>query len=409
MKAETLVRRLAILVVGGLITLAAACADEPVAPTSDEAAAPRQLAGAAGAEEEIFGLVYNNKVRITAASLTVTLQEVAGTGACIHHFTTGTPTCLGSQTMRVNPTGIRPGQTTIMWGWYNNLDTDTNPCRSGELDHSERHDENPRDGIPDSGDEKHCIKPGVYKVTLTSGSTTITRTVDHRLVKGTMGNGKAIEDPTVTHPGASNFKDTIVHLDVAAGASYALQQLDSIDIDNPQSTPTQEFAPGDTAVATNVPIRVNSRATTPQWDSNASIGRLLARVYWDRAQNPTVRTEHWNPDQVVRTHPYTQSRTFEVRVEATTPNRTTDTGTISSRARKVVVTAPVASVTVSPPFATITTQNGTKTLTATLRDAAGNILTGRPISWSSSNTTVATVSGSGGTATVTGKANGTAT
>ncbi|MGH7572668.1 MAG: Ig-like domain-containing protein, partial [Gemmatimonadota bacterium] len=392
-----------------LAGLSAACTDEPVAPQPEESSATHRLAGAAGSEEEIFGLVYNNKVRITAASLTVTLEAIAGTGACIHHFTTGTPACLGSQTMRVNPTGIRPGQTTIMWGWYNNLDTDTNPCRSGELDPSERHDENPRDGIPDSGTEKHCVKPGVYRVTLTSGSTSITRTVDHRLVKGNMGNGKAIEDPIVAHPGASNFKDTIVYLDVASGASYALQQLDSIDIDNPQSTPTQEFAPGDTAVATNVRVRINSRVTTPLWDSNASIGRLLARVYWDRAQNPNDRTEHWNPDQVVRTHPYTQSRTFEVRVEATTPNRTNDTGTVSTRARKLIVSASVASVTVSPAFAPITTQNGTVTLSAVLRDAAGNILTGRPISWSSSNTTVATVSGSGGTATVTGKANGTAT
>jgi len=49
------------------------------------------------------------------------------------------------------------------------------------------------------------------------------------------------------------------------------------------------------------------------------------------------------------------------------------------------------------------------TLTATLRDANGNILTGRTVSWSSSNTTVATVAGSGTSATVTGKSNGTAT
>ena len=334
MKAETLVRRLAILVAGGLAALAAACADEPVAPASDEGTA-RELSGAAAPEEEIFGLVYNNKSRITSTGYVVKLQEVSGTGACIYHYTSGTPTCLGSQTMQVNPTGIRPGATQIMWGWYNNLDTDQNPCNNGS--HAERHDEN-LDGQPDPGTEKHCVKPGKYIVTLQNGSTLRTRHIDHRLVNGQMGNGKAIEDTTVTSPGASNFKDTIVHFDVVSGASYALQKLDSIAIDNPQ-TPL-EFGPGDSVVTTNVPVRVNSEVTTPVWDTSASIGRLLARVYWDRAQNPDIKSDHWNPDQVVRTHPYSAVDTFEVRIEATTPNKGSDAGTISSKARKVIAQPP---------------------------------------------------------------------
>ncbi len=56
--------------------------------------------------------------------------------------------------------------------------------------------------------------------------------------------------------------------------------------------------------------------------------------------------------------------------------------------------APVASVTVSP--AQITVEVGsTAQLTAQTRDAAGNVLTGRTVSWSSSNASVATVDGSG--------------
>ncbi|PYP65695.1 MAG: Ig domain-containing protein, partial [Gemmatimonadetes bacterium] len=66
---------------------------------------------------------------------------------------------------------------------------------------------------------------------------------------------------------------------------------------------------------------------------------------------------------------------------------------------------PVASVTVTPASATIGT-NGTVQLTATLKDANGTTLTGRTVTWTSSNTGAATVSGSG---LVTGVAVGSAT
>src|SRR5439155_997047 len=56
--------------------------------------------------------------------------------------------------------------------------------------------------------------------------------------------------------------------------------------------------------------------------------------------------------------------------------------------------APVASVTVTPASASVPT-GLTFQLTATLKDANGNTLTGRTVTWASSNTAVATVSGSG--------------
>ena len=67
--------------------------------------------------------------------------------------------------------------------------------------------------------------------------------------------------------------------------------------------------------------------------------------------------------------------------------------------------APVASVAVTAP-GTVLDIGQTSQLTVTLRDAAGNVLTGRTISYASSNTTVATVSPS---ALVTARAGGTAT
>lgn len=72
---------------------------------------------------------------------------------------------------------------------------------------------------------------------------------------------------------------------------------------------------------------------------------------------------------------------------------------------------PVATVTIAPTAASIQAGQGT-TLAATLRDVNGNVLTGRTVSWSSSNTAIATVangavSGVGqGTATITATSEG---
>jgi uncharacterized protein YjdB len=57
-------------------------------------------------------------------------------------------------------------------------------------------------------------------------------------------------------------------------------------------------------------------------------------------------------------------------------------------------TAPVASVTVSPASVSLVV-GGTQALTATLRDANGNILTGRTVTWVSSAPLVASVTGGG--------------
>jgi len=79
----------------------------------------------------------------------------------------------------------------------------------------------------------------------------------------------------------------------------------------------------------------------------------------------------------------------------------------------VTVTAiPVASVTVDPTTVSLTT-GGTQQITATPRDAQGNALAGRVVTWESQNTNVATVSAAGvitavapGTTTVTATSEG---
>jgi uncharacterized protein YjdB len=72
-----------------------------------------------------------------------------------------------------------------------------------------------------------------------------------------------------------------------------------------------------------------------------------------------------------------------------------DDGTlIRGTASITVLRTPVASVTVSPAAATLAI-GGTQQLVATLKNAAGNTLSGRTVSWSSANASVATVSSTG--------------
>src|SRR5437870_9148031 len=66
----------------------------------------------------------------------------------------------------------------------------------------------------------------------------------------------------------------------------------------------------------------------------------------------------------------------------------------SGTASITVSGVPVASVTVNPPSASAPAGQ-TVQLSAALRDANGNILTGRSVTWASNNTPVATVTGTG--------------
>src|SRR5213076_3051662 len=102
-------------------------------------------------------------------------------------------------------------------------------------------------------------------------------------------------------------------------------------------------------------------------------------------------------------------------VSGVTPGSATITATSEGKSgtSSISVTpVPVASVDVTP--ATASVQAGqTVQLTATPRDAGGNPLSGRTVTWSSSNTAVATVSNSGlvsgvtpGTATITATSEG---
>jgi uncharacterized protein YjdB len=67
---------------------------------------------------------------------------------------------------------------------------------------------------------------------------------------------------------------------------------------------------------------------------------------------------------------------------------------ISASATVTVTSVPVASVQVSPATVSLQ-QGGSSQLTVVVKDAAGNVLTGRPIIWASSNDAIAVVSSTG--------------
>jgi uncharacterized protein YjdB len=95
------------------------------------------------------------------------------------------------------------------------------------------------------------------------------------------------------------------------------------------------------------------------------------------------------------------------RVIATRPR-----GPLADTSAVTITSVPVASVTVTPASAGVTV-GGTRQLAATARDAAGNVLNGRSITWTSTDPTVATVSATGlvrgvavGNATITAASEG---
>src|SRR2546429_1754596 len=102
-------------------------------------------------------------------------------------------------------------------------------------------------------------------------------------------------------------------------------------------------------------------------------------------------------------------------VSGVTPGSATITATSEGKSGTSSITVtniPVATVSVSPLTGSIQ-QSQTVQLTATLQDASGNTLSGRTVTWSSSNASVATVSSSGlvsgvtsGSATITATSEG---
>ena len=139
--------------------------------------------------------------------------------------------------------------------------------------------------------------------------------------------------------------------------------------------------------------------------------RTLTATLRDASGNVlTGRTIAWTSSTTATATVSSSGVVTPVAVGATTVTATSEGKTGSSSITVTLV--PVSTVAVSPASTTLDA-GGTQQLTATLKDSAGNTLTGRTITWSSSNTAAATVSTSGkvtavaaGSATITATSEG---
>src|SRR5205807_400681 len=170
----------------------------------------------------------------------------------------------------------------------------------------------------------------------------------------------------------------------------------------------------DTAVISVMPAPVASVAVSPATMSVQVGGTVqLAAATKDSAGNPlSGRAVAW-----MSSNPAIAAASPSGLVTAVAAGAATITATSEGKSGTASVTvttlppppppppAPVATVTVSPASASLTVGQSVQ-LNATLKDASGNVLNGRTVSWASGTSGVATVSGSG---LVTGVAAGTAT
>ncbi|MEO7965337.1 MAG: Ig-like domain-containing protein [Gemmatimonadaceae bacterium] len=162
-----------------------------------------------------------------------------------------------------------------------------------------------------------------------------------------------------------------------------------------------------TATVSVSAVPVASVAVSPASPSvNVGATVQLSATAKDAAGNTlTGRPETWASDNTAIATVSASGLVTGVAVGAATITATV--GGISATASVAVTSVPVASISVTPATATVA-EGATTTLTATSKDAQGNALPGRAVTWSSSAPTIATVSPNGvvtavavGTATIT--------
>ncbi len=207
-------------------------------------------------------------------------------------------------------------------------------------------------------------------------------------------NGNPLTGRVITWASSSTSIATVTGTGVVTGVAGGSATI----------TATSEGKSG-TASVTVTAVPVASVAVTPPTASVAQAGTVqLTATPRDANGNPlTGRVITWTSGS---TSIATVSATGVVAGVAAGSVTITATSEGKSGTASVTVTAvPVASVAVTPPTASVAPA-GTVQLTATPRDANGNPLTGRTVTWASGNTAVASVNGSG---LVTGVAVGSAT
>jgi Bacterial surface proteins containing Ig-like domains len=154
-----------------------------------------------------------------------------------------------------------------------------------------------------------------------------------------------------------------------------------------------------TSTVTVTPVPVASVLVSPSPDTlNITQQIQLTATPEDASGNPLAgRTVVWDgSDDAIATV------SSNGRVTALSPGTMTVTATSEGKtgtATIVVNAAPVASVAISPTTQSVIVGQTTPAFTAVTKDGSGNVLTGRTVTFSSSNTSVATIDATSGVAT----------
>ncbi len=222
------------------------------------------------------------------------------------------------------------------------------------------------------------VTPPTASVTVGQTTTLQAQTLD--------ANGATLTGRAVTWSSSNTGVATVSNAGVVTGVAPGTATI----------TATSEGKSGTaTITVTAVPVATVTVAPGTLPLQTGQTGNLTATVR-DAGNNVlTDRAVSWTSSNTAVATVAPNGTVTAVAVGTATITATSEgkTGTAT-----VTVTAPppaaVATVTVAP--TTLPLQTGqTGTLTATTRDAANNVLTGRAVTWSSSNTAIATVAPNG--------------
>jgi hypothetical protein len=203
---------------------------------------------------------------------------------------------------------------------------------------------------------------------------------------------------------SSTLQWNAVTLELSSGTITQTQTLDIDDVvvlgSKPGSTAPPPPPPGPTLsqVILSPDTAIVTAGTTRQFSAS---GRMS-----DGSTTAVSATFSATGGTISSSGLYTAGPTAGTYRVIATANGLADTSTVT------VQQAPVATVTITPSSASLAIGSSVQ-LQVTLRDAAGQVLSGRPVSWSTSNALVAAINGTGnvtglvlGTATITATSEG---
>src|SRR5438094_948403 len=244
--------------------------------------------------------------------------------------------------------------------------------------------------------------PPVASVSVSPASATVLPTQTVQLTATTLDStGTVLTGRTVTWSSSSTGVATVNGSGLVTGVAVGSTTV---------TAASEGRSASSSVTVTTVPVA--SVTVTPA-SGSLYVGQTvqLTATPKDSAGNPlTGRVVTWSSDNTTIATVSTSG--LVTGKGAGSATITAATGGKSGTSAMAVANVTIASVTVSPASASLLTGN-TVQLTATPKDSAGNTLSGRSITWSSSATTVATVSSSGlvsgvtiGSATITAATGG---